>query len=104
MKADDRNYSLIYQLTHITRDRRSLVHDDRLDSLAGAVAYFMRNMAQDMDEAKRALKESEMDAEIEDFMEGFKFGTIGNSRKQVRSTQRGPDGERPLVYRTGGWQ
>jgi len=41
-RADDHRYSFLYQLTHITRDRGALKHDDRLDALAGAVAHYMR--------------------------------------------------------------
>lgn len=37
----DPQYSLIYQMTRLSRDRGSLAHDDRLDSLEGAVAYFL---------------------------------------------------------------
>lgn len=33
-------YSFIFQLTHITQDRGSLLHDDRLDVLALAVGYW----------------------------------------------------------------
>ena len=33
-------YSLLYQLTHITSERGSLVHDDRLDVLAMGVQYW----------------------------------------------------------------
>lgn len=33
-------YALFYQYSHLTREKDSLAHDDRLDSLAGACAYF----------------------------------------------------------------
>jgi hypothetical protein len=39
---EDRDYSFLYQLTHITRDRGALTHDDRVDAVAGAVAHFQR--------------------------------------------------------------
>lgn len=35
-----RAYSLLYQYAHLTRDKDSLAHDDRLESLAGAVARY----------------------------------------------------------------
>jgi len=38
---DDTRYSGLYQLSHITKDRQSLRHDDRLDVLAEAVGYWM---------------------------------------------------------------
>lgn len=40
-------YRLAYQLSRITRDRGSLVHDDRLDAVAGAAAFWKDAVAQD---------------------------------------------------------
>lgn len=34
-------YSLIYQMTRLSRDRGALAHDDRLDAVEGAVSYFL---------------------------------------------------------------
>jgi len=46
---------LVYQLSRISRHKGSLVHDDLVDSLAGAVAYWTEYMAQneDLNIAKR---------------------------------------------------
>lgn len=38
-------YSLIYQLTRISKDKNALGHDDRIDALTGAVAYWVEEMA-----------------------------------------------------------
>ena len=43
----DTSYSLFYQLTRLTADRGSLAHDDRLDAVATAVAWFQEQAAQD---------------------------------------------------------
>jgi hypothetical protein len=43
----DISYSLIYQMTRLTHDRNSLLHDDKLDSVAMAIAYFVEQAAQD---------------------------------------------------------
>lgn len=43
----DLKYSAFYQLARITRDRGALAHDDRLEALAGAVAYWSEQMARD---------------------------------------------------------
>lgn len=51
-------YQLFHQLTHITVDKQSLQHDDRLDSLAGAVQYWNESLAIDED---RAIKEREQE-------------------------------------------
>lgn len=41
------SYSLFYQLSRITRDRDSLIHDDRLDALAGSVRFWADHLKQD---------------------------------------------------------
>lgn len=40
-------YSLLFQLARLTRDKHSLIHDDRLDALAGACRYWVQALAQD---------------------------------------------------------
>lgn len=39
-REEQQSYRLGYQMTRLTRDRGCLRHDDRLDALAGAVAYW----------------------------------------------------------------
>ena len=51
-RKTQRHYSLIYQMTRITRERGALVHDDRLDALAMAVAYWTDRMSVDSDKQK----------------------------------------------------
>ena len=48
---------LVYQRSRISRHRGSLVHDDLVDSLAGAVAYWTEYMAQDEDKNIRNRKD-----------------------------------------------
>jgi hypothetical protein len=78
--TEDRNYSFLYQLTHITKDRGALTHDDRLDAVAVAVAHFQRAMMMDVDQAAKAMRDEEMLAEIEDFLEGFNQPTYRGMR------------------------
>lgn len=47
-------YSLMFQLARITRDKGALVHDDRLDALAGSVRHWTEALA--LDAAKVAAK------------------------------------------------
>lgn len=61
--------TLVYQMTRINYDRGALKHDDRLDSLAIAVAYWVEQMARDQDETIRQDREEAWDREIESFME-----------------------------------
>ena len=59
----------MYQLTHITRERGSLKHDDRIDSLAGAISHFQRVLEMDMATAANGIREQELEEMLEDFME-----------------------------------
>ena len=43
----DSSYSLFYQLTRLTHDRGSLIHDDRLDAWAMCIQWFQEQAAQD---------------------------------------------------------
>ena len=61
--------SLIYQMTRITQDRGALKHDDRLDALAIAVAYWTEQMAQDADANIDAARDDALAQELERFME-----------------------------------
>lgn len=66
--ASDPRYALFYQLTRITRDRGSLQHDDRLDALAMAVAYWEDQMAQDNEKQNEKRLDKLRDTELKDFM------------------------------------
>lgn len=49
-------YRLFFQLTHITKERGALKHDDRIESLAGSVSYWQDKIAEDVN-AHKADKE-----------------------------------------------
>lgn len=66
--ATDPTNSLFYQMTRITRDRAALRHDDRLDALAMAVAYWVEHMARDNNKAVDQLNGEELDKELKAFM------------------------------------
>lgn len=67
--ASDIKYSLFYQMTRISRDRGALVHDDRLDALAMAVAYWVEHMARDNNKAAEDLRARATDEELKKFMQ-----------------------------------
>lgn len=60
---------LMYQLARITRDKGALKHDDRIDALAMAVAFWADSMARDTDKAHEEHLDSLRDAEFEAFIE-----------------------------------
>ena len=57
----DQQYSLIYQLTRISRDRGALAHDDRLDALTMAVAYWLTVLDRDSDIGMEELLEEDLE-------------------------------------------
>lgn len=61
-------YSLFYQLTHISKDRGSLRHDDRLDALAGCVAYFAGIMDANQERLIEAARDRDREIEHEVFL------------------------------------
>jgi hypothetical protein len=74
-------YMLAYQMTRVTKDRGSLAHDDRLDVLAMAVAYWVEQMASNVDEEIRDRREALLDDELEKFLIG-----VNMSKTQVKAT------------------
>ena len=72
--AEEASYSLFWQLTRLTRDRGCLPHDDRLDALAMAVAYWAEQMAQDTSNAFEQHQEKLRDQAFKDFMKEVKGG------------------------------
>jgi hypothetical protein len=67
-KIEEPKYQLFYQMTHLTRDRNSLRHDDKIEALAGCVAYWVEQMNVDVKKASEANKAKLMDAELKNFM------------------------------------
>jgi hypothetical protein len=85
LEYSDVRYSLLYQLTHITRDRGSLKHDDRLDALSMAVAYWVESMARDEKHAVEDHKARLLDDALKNFMDGVLGSTpSGNSWVKLR--------------------
>lgn len=65
------SYSLFYQMTHITRDRGAIKHDDRLDALAIGVQYFTESMAKDSKNGESELMEEFLEHQMRDDRLGF---------------------------------
>ena len=73
---DNLQYSLLYQLTHMTYDRGSIVHDDRIDALAIACQYISHMV---IVSAEGRLKEIQ-DREIDDWLNN----TVYNNKKNTK--------------------
>lgn len=90
-----RDETLMYQLTHVTRDRGALKHDDRLDALAGAVSHFVRVLEMDATTNVQTYRDAEIEELLADFMDtiengGFRFKS---RRRGTEVTQWGPGQE-----------
>jgi hypothetical protein len=71
----------LYQMTHLTKDRQSLKHDDRIDVLAEAVGYFTEMVQNDAQKAEEKHKDKMQDRELQKFMDTIKGKT--RNRKKV---------------------
>ncbi|WYW04301.1 terminase large subunit [Pseudomonas phage vB_PpuP-Kompost-2] len=67
----DIKYSLLYQLSRITRERGSLAHDDRLDALAIGVQFFTEAMEKDSKVGESEMMQEFLEAQMENQLMGF---------------------------------
>lgn len=67
----DPSVSLFHQMTRLTRERGALAHDDRLDSLAIACAFFQQQMTADDRKGIAAAQEEWLEAQMEDPIRGY---------------------------------
>ena len=73
------SYQLFYQMTRITRQRGALIRDDRLDAVAMAVAYWVEQMASDVDSQAKASEEAWLDQQVKEFIDHCSGGRlVGN--------------------------
>ena len=68
-------YMLTYQMTRITKDRGSLAHDDRIDALAMGVAYWVEQMAADVDMEMKERKAAMVDEALDKFINGHNINS-----------------------------
>lgn len=62
------SYSLFYQLTHITKDRGSLVHDDNIDVLALVISQWTRILVQNPETVYDRYKAKQIEDDINLFL------------------------------------
>lgn len=58
--SEKQTYSLFHQMMRLTREPKSLPHDDRLDALEGAVRHFQHLLALDQEKVIAKAKEAEI--------------------------------------------
>ena len=70
-QIEQQEYSLIYQMTRITKDRNCLKHDDKLDALAMAVQYWVEYLGKDEKLSIQQLEEERIMEDINKFLNEF---------------------------------
>lgn len=79
--ASSPEYSLFWQMTRLCREKGAIPHDDRLDALSMAVAYWTEHMNADV----RRLEEERRDQEQSNLIDAFLNGVITAGREQTVS-------------------
>lgn len=69
VQQDRTEYSFVQQFTRMWRQKDALPHEDRLEAVAGACAYFVEKMAQDRDRAIDSHREELLEQELRRFHE-----------------------------------
>ena len=77
-------YSLIYQMTRLSRDRGALAHDDRLDALCMAVAYWLAVMDRD----EEIGMQEQIEAKLEQWLDPDKGILYRDETNQMRPMGR----------------
>lgn len=77
-------YSLIYQMTRLSRDRGALAHDDRLDALCMAVAYWLAVM----DRNEEIGMQEQIEAKLEQWLDPDKGIFYRDETNQMRPMGR----------------
>jgi hypothetical protein len=75
-------YSLFYQMSRLTRERGAITHDDRLDALSIAVAYWTEQMAQDAEVKIKERKDDMLNKELQKFQDSY-FKSRGGGNKAL---------------------
>jgi hypothetical protein len=74
------HYSLIYQMTRITKDRGSLTHDDRLDALAMGCSYWVDQVAADAVQRMEDRERAEQEKLMNDYLSAIGHGQPVNNQ------------------------
>lgn len=103
---NEKVYSLLYQLTHITHERGALKHDDRVEAVAGMVSIYTNAMMVDAQQARESVLDDEYEQELERFRElhegGYNIDRGGDGFFITRGRGFHDDGDPVEVFQM--WQ
>lgn len=72
-------FCLIWQMSRITRERKALIHEDRLDALAGAVRYWVEAIAQDEEKARAKARQDQYNKMMQNPLGNGRSYPLGNT-------------------------
>lgn len=81
-------YSLMYQITRLTREKDCLTHDDRVEGLSGLMRMLLEHLGLDMGDEAEKRRERDLEAELDRFDKEFD-DLQGQSQERGRSVLRG---------------
>lgn len=85
-------YRLFHQMTRITAQKGALAFDDRLDALAGAVAYWVDSVSKDSEQMALQHRDKMLQDQLDDFLAGVRLsngsGKAPTTRRPSSSTLR----------------
>lgn len=94
-----RDEVLMYQMTHLSRERGCLTHDDRIDALALAVSHLQNSLMVDIDDAAAAMREADEDHELQRFIRSHERVAAGDSRVFAMGGWDADDEDEYVVHR-----
>lgn len=81
-------YSLFHQLAKITKERKSLVHDDRLDAVEGAVRFWQAQLALDQKKVLDKQRAREHTESLKDPLGRNRYSSVGPVKKTLLNKYR----------------
>lgn len=78
----------LYQLAHITKDRGSLKHDDRIDVLAQSVGYWRDQLEMDNRNSEEVWREREKQKALDEFMKSCGKNAGNGNRSFIKNIHR----------------
>lgn len=89
-QSDDYRYSLVYQTTRLTREKGALPHDDRVEALSMACAYWTALMNRDKAKVISKVKEDALNAMLRKYKQGVidPSGRLGSQPKALKWARR----------------
>lgn len=97
VQEERQKYSVIYQMTRLTRDKGCLAHDDRIESLAMACNFWVDRMARNQEKQVQMYRERQLDIDLKRHIEICQQGgvvytnhTIGKGGRVPRKTVHQP--------------